>query len=284
MFVFRRQFRQRAHRLQPVRAARGNHHGQRFVRARFFRAQARDGDVVARVAYQVVAADALDRDDLAGAQGRDRLRQRGGVVAVGGNARRDELQARPAGRAGDRFGMKPAVERVFVFAPAFRAHGERRHAGVGPVIGKLADERVTWPALGAVDERMTVAAIIRIAQLAQAVVAGEIIRRHVDTRRAIGTAGKNLEGIEGLRFRSGTRRNSRTRQRRRLFQQGLLECLQRGDRALCPDLDRAGLVAYPAAKTELMGEAIDERAEAHALHAPADCQAQRLMRGVSMKV
>ncbi len=110
------------------------------------------------------------------------------------------MQHRPACGTSHRFRVKAPVERVFVFLFALRTHREFRHRGVVAVVGKFPDKCVARSALGAIDERIAVTTIVRIAQLAQAFVTGEIIRRDMDACRGVFAAGKNLECLEGLRF------------------------------------------------------------------------------------
>ena len=60
-----------AEHVQQVGSGAGEQHGQRLAGPPFARAQAADRGVVAGIAQQVIAADALDGDDRAIAQGRN---------------------------------------------------------------------------------------------------------------------------------------------------------------------------------------------------------------------
>ena len=75
-------------------------------------------------------------------------------------------EVRAADRARDRLGMESAIERILVLAPALGAEREARHAGVRPVVGQRLDQRVARAALRAVDERIAVAAVAGIGELA----------------------------------------------------------------------------------------------------------------------
>ena len=85
--------------------------------------------LVGRVAGQVVAADALDREHRAvgepargGANGVVGRRER----AIGAPPPSSSRARRPAGRAGVRLGVEAPVAGIVVLAPARRAHRERR--------------------------------------------------------------------------------------------------------------------------------------------------------------
>ena len=126
---------------------------------------------VAGVAGEVEAAQALDGDDAAVAQ----QRQRGGDRIAGDRPARAHRPARSAGpHTGQALGSawKRRSQRIGVLAQARRALRERRHAGLRAVVGQGAGQRVARAALGAVDEGVAVAAVGRVEQLGQAVVAG----------------------------------------------------------------------------------------------------------------
>ena len=122
-------------------AALSDHHRERLGLARLARPQPRDRRLVARVADQMKAADALHRDDPAG-------RDASAIVSIG------DVDARPAARAGDRLGVEAAVGGIAIVARAILAHRERRHRGLRAVIGQRARQRVARAAMGAVDERI----------------------------------------------------------------------------------------------------------------------------------
>jgi len=57
------------------------------------------------------------------------------------------------------------------------AHLERRHRRLGPVVGNVLDDGKARTAVGAVDERVTIATVAGIEKLAQAIIAdGDIWR------------------------------------------------------------------------------------------------------------
>ena len=143
---------------------------------------------------EVEAADPLDGQDRPVAQ-RDG-RGGHGIVGVRVRARpREQGHGRPAHRTRVGLGMKAPVGGILVLGLARRAHGKAGHRGQGPVIGDSAHDREPRPAVGAVDERIAVAAIAGVAQLAQAVLAGGAVGAH----RSVG--GRRHRGCRGSRSR-----------------------------------------------------------------------------------
>ena len=165
-------------------ALQREHHRERLVRASLACAQRGDRGGIRRIAQQMIAADAFDRDDLAGSQRRDRrsegigaeLAQRcptcGTRDAVRSAGRRS-ARRESAGRSDRR--IRPRT---------VRAQGKARHRRIGAVIGQALDQRVARAALGAIDEGIAEAPIVRVVQFGKAIVAGEVVRRHVDVVRA----------------------------------------------------------------------------------------------------
>ena len=141
----------------------------RCLRAR----SARDRSLVVRAAGEVEAAEALDRDDRAVAQRHAAARRVAGSCEP---ASRTSSAPRPAGRAGVRLGVEAAVAGSSYSARQRRAHREARHRRQRPVVGDAADDREPRAAVRAVDERVAVAAVGGVEQLAQAVVAGRACR------------------------------------------------------------------------------------------------------------
>ena len=133
----------------------GDHHREGLGVARLAPAQARHRRLVAGVAEEVEAAEALERDDSALLQQRRDVRDR-----------RAELRA--AARTGDRLGVEAAVGRIGVVAGAVRAHRERRHRSLRAVVGQRARQRIARAAMGAVDQRIAEEAARRIEQLLEA--------------------------------------------------------------------------------------------------------------------
>ena len=141
------------------------HHGERLVGPSFAQRAARRPPRVRRIAEQMIAADALDRDDLAGSQCRDRGSEGRRTRNLAHLVRVAEFEPRSAVRAGDRLGMKSPVARVGIFGRAVRAQAEACHGRIGAVVRQALDQGVARAALGAIDEGIAVAAIVRIVQV-----------------------------------------------------------------------------------------------------------------------
>ena len=134
--------------------------------------------LVGRVAGEVVAAQALHRDDRAREQGRNGGAER---VLAGGDGRGRSGgppgEHRTADGAGDGLRVEAAVRGIAVFGLTVRAEGERPHRRLGAVVRQLLDDRCPRPAVRAVRKRVAVASVGRVPQLGQAVVAGGDVRR-----------------------------------------------------------------------------------------------------------
>ena len=71
--------------------------------------------------------------------------------------------------AGHRLGVEAPVERVSRIRGGSWAERETRHGCRRAVIGNVFDDREAWAAVGTVDERVQVAAVMRVEELALAV-------------------------------------------------------------------------------------------------------------------
>ena len=157
IFLGRRRGAESAHRRQI-----GRHHGERLVLAVLAAAQGRDRCLVGGEGGEVVAAEPLDRHDLAAPQ------RRGGL----GEAAR---QRRSAVRAAHRLGVEASIGGVGVLRPAAPAHLEVDHRGAGTVVGDAGHDGVARAAIRAVGEGVAEAAILGVEDLPEAIAA----RRHV---------------------------------------------------------------------------------------------------------
>ena len=242
-------------------------------------AQARDGALVVGAAGQVVAAQALDRDDRAAAQQRRGGRDR--VARVGARARRSARRAartpgrRSAGRgSGGRAG--PRTRRRQAAHIAKPAMVVQR-----PVVGHAADDREARPAVGAVDERVAVAAVGRV----DAARAGSRRRSRCRARRAPrGAPPASLLARSRSRGSPvGRRRRSDGRRRSTRASGGASAAQPREERVdrrrLALDLDhdaaRRRCSTYPA-RPSSRGQAVHERPEADALHDALDAHRDRV--------
>ena len=130
--------------------------------------------LVGRVAGEMPAAEALHGEDRTVQQQRDGVLER-------------QRELRPAGGAADGLGVEAPVGRILVLAAAVGAHVERGHRRVRPVVGHRADDREARPAVRAVHERVAVAPVGGVEELAEAVVAGrDVGRDERGARRRLG--------------------------------------------------------------------------------------------------
>jgi hypothetical protein len=103
--------------------------------------------------------------------------------------------------------MESSVTGVVVLVGAGPAHGEARHRRVGPVVREPDRDREARSAIRAVDERVAVAAVVAIEQLAEAVVAyGDVGSRegaHPRRGHALGDAKRPFAGRSDRRHVDG---------------------------------------------------------------------------------
>ena len=249
----------------------GDHHRERLVAAVLALAQRGDRGLVGRVAGQVVAAEALDRDDRAlGEQAprRDHRVETDQVVAAAAG----QPQRRPAVVTGHRLGVEAAVGRVGVLGRAPLAQRQLGHRRVRPVVGQRDHDREARAAVRAADERVPVAAVGRVGQLGQAVVAGGDIGRDEGAPRLGGRAGGDGEFGAAAHGQLPALHRLDERQRRRVGANPLGEGRQGVGRTLDLDLDAGGGVPHRAGQAELTGQGVDERAETDALDDAGDAQ------------
>ena len=166
--------------------------------------------------------------------------------------------------------MEPAVARVVVFAAAIGAHGERRHGGALPIVGRTGHDGEARAAVCAVEEGIAVTAIAGIVQLAQAVGAGGDIRR--DERGPAGAGFARVDTEAGLAARLALFAGQflDPRQRRRPPPQLADESIERVRSALYLDDHSAGAISHETRESQARGERVHVRAKAHTLHHASD--------------
>src|ERR1039458_5649515 len=87
-----------------------------------------------------------------------------------------QRKLRSADRAGVGLSVEAAVARVVVFGLTLRTHREGFHRGVRAVIGQRFDDAEARAAVGAIGERVPIAAVGRVEDLAQAIGTGRDVR------------------------------------------------------------------------------------------------------------
>ncbi len=183
----------------------------------------------------------------------------------------------PAVGAGVRLGVEAPVVGIVVFGLAARAHPERAHRRVGPVIGQALQDRIPGTALGAVDEGVAMAPVLRIAQLPPAIRAQrQVGRQRGRGGEAVGGAGSDRE-IAGRpagrpdppRPARRTRRARPAAHRPRIARTSAAIA---GGGAGRPDQHSLRVVAHPAAQAQAGGGPPDKGTEADALDRAAHPQ------------
>ena len=252
------------------------HQGQWPCLAMLARAQCRHRRLVGGDAGEVVAADALDREDGAGAEHR-----RGGLerIAAGGVAEPrpvgvDEPGSRAAVRARVRLRVKAAIDGIVVLGSAALAHLEAGHRGQRAVVGDAAHDREARAAVGAVGERVAVAAVGGIEDLGQAFGARGVVGRHQRLGRAPVLGLEDPEAALARRRRRFDPDGLDRRERRGLRAQPAEQLLDRLRWPLDLQHHPAAVVEHPAAEAELGGEPVHEGTKADPLDGAGDVGAQ----------
>ena len=176
-------------------------------------------------------------------------------------------QLRAADRAGIGLGVIPPAFDVVVFAGAGRAHGERGHRGRGPVVGHVADDGISWPAIGAVDERIPVAPVGGIQQFLATIRADRQVRRHQGIDHVAGDALADEERLEGFRLGDIGRLDGGDDGRRGWLPLDRFQKLPVPvARSLGVNEHAGGVVQHPAVNVVVAGKAVDEGPETDTLH------------------
>ena len=160
--------------------------------------------------------------------------------------------------------MEAPVGRILVLPTAVGAHREARHGRVRAVVRDPFDDREPWPALRAVDERVAVAPVGRIEELAHAVVAGGDVGRDQGGTGRGGALGDREGGLTATR-NDGLGHLVDPRQRRSLLLERQAEAVEGTRVAFRLDDDAHPVVQHEAPKPVAAGEAVDERTKADAL-------------------
>jgi hypothetical protein len=200
-----------------------------------------------------------------------------GILAFGQAAtvQPPQGQVGTAHRARDGLGMEPAIKGIAVFPPTGGTHGEGLHRSTGPVIGQAGDDRVAGAAVGTVREGVAVPAFSGCVCLFCAGPADRQVRGRHGPDVTSFIAGENPEPIGLGIFRqvdagqvghTGRRRDVRLER----SQEGLQGC----GTTLGLDGHTPGVIPDRPGETVGQGQAIDRRAETHALDHTLDLDAQ----------
>src|SRR5262249_18824993 len=115
------------------------HHSKRLLIPAFPLPQSLHDAIIARVAEQLITAEALDSDDLTSGN-------------RGSNVFELMTEPRTTCRARNCFRMKPAARRIGIFGRAGSAHIECLHRGTATVVGKPFSDGVARSAMRAAYE------------------------------------------------------------------------------------------------------------------------------------
>ena len=216
-------------------------------------------------AGKMYAAETLDGDYLTGfyiLPGK-LCRVAGHFIAAGIK----EEHTRAAIRTAVRLRMVAPVLYVMVFPVTVRAHRKRAHRGLGPVVRNVPDDRKARAAVGAVYERVPVAAVSGSPEFTQAVTADTYIRGNERIAKLLGFAAEYPEILIPGRLGKVLR----------------LDLLDHGEdggavrklgdktvKLLTPafklQLNARGRVLYISFQPALLDKLMDKGAKTHALH------------------
>ncbi|CCB78256.1 protein of unknown function [Streptantibioticus cattleyicolor NRRL 8057 = DSM 46488] len=245
----------------------GGHHGERPGAVPLPAPQGGHGALVGGVADQLVAAEALDREDRPGGQQPAGLGERLVAVERCRTARRGEVERGSAVGAGHRLGVEPPVRGVGVLGGAPPAHRERRHRGGGAVVGQRGDDGEPRAAVRAGDEGVAVAPVAGGGQLGQA---GGARRGVGGDEGASGALLGGADGEVGAAERGDPHVGDGVDDGagRGVGADAAAEHVHPSGVALHLGDDPAGVVDDVPGQPQLTGEPVHERAEPHPLHDP----------------
>ena len=170
--------------------------------------------------------------------------------------------------------MEAAVVGIGIFALAVSAQRERRHRGVGPVVGRVPEQRQARAAVGAGGEGVAVAAREGVQRFCDAGCAAGPVRRNAQARLCAAAA-SDLEG----RRRLGRQRHVvglplvYAQAPARHAEQARFEVTQRRRRSKNLNARRRAEIAHPAREAQLTRQPQHLRPQAHALHDAAQINA-----------
>ncbi len=166
--------------------------------------------------------------------------------------------------------MEPAIGGVVKLGPALRTQGEPGHGRLLAVVGDPANDCQPGTAMGAIEERVTITAIVGVEELGAAAVAGGDVGADENRAGRRSLAGFNAE----LLLTAGGERRGLDRvdlgQGRRAGGELGAELVENAVVAFDFDPDAAGLIADEAAETMAASELVNIRAKTDTLNDPAD--------------
>jgi hypothetical protein len=173
--------------------------------------------------------------------------------------------------------VEAAVAGILVLAAALVAHRKAGHRRIRAVVWNGTHDCEAWAALRAVEERVAVAAVRRIEELAQAVVAGGDVRWH-EGACTRGPARHDPEASFAARGHGLGSHGGDVGERRGFCAERAHERLELRRLAFHLDHDALTVVQDEAGQPVPTGESIHERPEADALDDALDTEAAALPR------
>ena len=214
---------------------------------------------------EMKSANSLDGDDFARGQAIDASRDR----IVGGNRgaiRGDESKLRAAIPARIWLRMEAPIGGILIFRLASSAHRKLRHRSLRPVVGYSPRNREARAAIGAIQKWIAIAPVVAIEQFAQAIRAGGGIGGNAGGDAAADFAGNDAETGIAVRLDLADGHRVNARQCGRFGAETEEKRFDAVVRALDLDDDSIGVVADESGQAFLKREAVNEGAEADALH------------------
>jgi len=161
--------------------------------------------------------------------------------------------------------VETAVEWVFVFLATGWAEGEVGHGREGAVVGQGANDCEAGAAVGAIDEGIPVAPIVRVEEFAQTVLTKGDIGRNEGALGVLCLAFHNDKGGGPGWWDGVARHRLNVRQRWRGGEQRLVKSRYRCRCTFDLDKDASAVIADKASQAKLGGKAIDKGAKADPL-------------------
>ncbi len=180
-----------------------------------------------------------------------------------------KFQMRTTNRTSIWLRVKATIERIVIFALAFRTHRELFHRSVGAVVGQCFDDRETRAAIGAIREWVAKSPIVWIKNFAQAIRTRCNVWKNQCSFLAAIVGFANFESVITDRIEKRGFQTLDNGACRSLFFQPPQECSERIAFAFYFDENTLRGIQNPAIQFELSRKPINERTEADALNGTA---------------
>ena len=253
----------------------GRHERERLGVAMLSLAKRPDDLRKVRATCEVIAAESLEGHDPPGPQ---RLGRGGHGISRRAEGSRAARPVQEAGSgtalgAGVRLGVEATVAGVLVLPPALRTHLEMDHGGSRPVVGQAPGDREPRAAVGAVDERVPVAAIAGIEQLPDAVITGRRVGRKSRFGPARRSAREDAKPALPARCQRLDRQVVHSSEWRRRVREPREQLVHPARFSLRLEQRTGRLVEHVTPEPEFLGQPVDEGTKADSLDRPGHVDA-----------